>query len=478
MSAAPSSAREGAGAERSWSLARRLTVWFTITTLVLGAVVLTCGTLFLRHAIGRELDGLAAEEFDELRAYFAKQRASAETLRPVAAELASHHPEHEITFGAWSRATGELVAKIGDAPLPVQSMPSPMPGRRVQVLDDGRRWRVEEIGGDLIVGMSLGGGPQTALLRRFTLLLVVFVVVAASVAMLAGSLFGRRVARELRRIADEARAVHSPVAQLAGSQGAPEEIREVAEALREMLTNIHAQAERVRIVTAGMAHELRSPIQNLLGETEVALLRERDGEYYRGVLQKNLDELRDLARAVDNLVTLCGAGEGRRARALERFDLGREAELRLVRERQQAERRGVRLELEASGDLTVQGDREALLLALRNLVSNAIDWSPPGGVVRVELSGRADEDAQGRQAALELAVDDMGPGVPADERQAIFEPFRRGRAAAGRRIGYGLGLALVRSAVEGQGGSVDVVRSAAGGARFRVRIPRGLDGAA
>jgi signal transduction histidine kinase len=126
----------------------------------------------------------------------------------------------------------------------------------------------------------------------------------------------------------------------------------------------------------------------------------------------------------------------------------------------------VRLDLESHGDTHVSGDREALLLALRNVVANAIQWSPAETTVAVELTGEPD--------AIRVTVDDAGPGIPAADRERIFEPFHRGSPPGGRRVGYGLGLALTRSAVQAQGGRVTVEDSALGGARIRIIVPRGV----
>jgi signal transduction histidine kinase len=204
-----------------------------------------------------------------------------------------------------------------------------------------------------------------------------------------------------------------------------------------------------------------------MGETQVALLRERDTDEYRQVLESHLEELGQLSRVVDNLVTLCAAGELQRRRGTERFDLGKEARLRLSREFQLASRSDVELVIETEGPLDCEGDREALLLALRNVVTNAIEWSPKGATVAVKLRGDG--------VRREIIVDDAGPGVPVAERERIFEPFHRGPAARGRRVGFGLGLALTRSAVEAHGGAIDVGRSPQGGARFRIVLTHSAD---
>src|SRR6185503_18420079 len=144
-------------------------------------------------------------------------------------------------------------------------------------------------------------------------------------------------------------------------------------------------------------------------------------------------------------------------------DLAAEARLRLATEIGRAARESVRVELDFPAALPARGDRETLLLALRNLLANAIDWSPAGGRVDVRLSV-----ADGKCA---LEVDDQGPGVPLADRERIFRPFERGSRQPKGRIGYGLGLALVRTVADLHDGRVLVTDSPAGGARFRIEFP-------
>jgi len=100
----------------------------------------------------------------------------------------------------------------------------------------------------------------------------------------------------------------------------------------------------------------------------------------------------------------------------------------------------------------------------RDRTANAIEWSPSGATVHAELRGEREE--------VVVTVDDAGPGVPDELRNRIFEPFFRGRETENRRIGYGLGLGMVHSAVRNQGGTVSVETSPAGGARFKMVLLR------
>jgi signal transduction histidine kinase len=337
---------------------------------------------------------------------------------------------------------------------------------RTFTLPGGLRWRTEPLSSGFALGLMLDGSQQIGELRQYQVLAGALMVLAAMLSLSLGAYMTQRMSRMLRRVADSARAVRDPTREVVEMEvaDAPDEIRDVVDALRRLFGSVRTESERSRMLYASMAHELRSPIQNLVGETEVALFTARDGDGYRRVLESNLDELRDLGDAIDNLVAICSERRPADHGGQEEFDLLDEARIRLERERAQAQRRGVELRLEGEGELWVRGDREGLLRALRNLAANAIQWSPDGGRVAVRLVGRNGE--------VEVTVDDAGPGIAEELREQIFEPFVRGPALGGQRIGYGLGLAITRAAVDAQGGTILIDRSPLGGARFQVRMPR------
>jgi signal transduction histidine kinase len=448
---------------RPWRLSTRVTRVFAITTGLLVLAIAGLGALFLRSSVERELAGLLGEELDELSIGFPATPGRREDLAAMVARLQADHPANPMAFRVWA-PDGELWAELGTVALLSQDIPVPDAGTAHKA-PGGLRWRVDRLPTGHLVGVVIDGSAQFALLRQFGLVTLGLALLVGALAFVGVTLFVRRAIAMLEQVADQARAVRSPRDPIeVGIEDAPEEIRAVAEALATMLANIRAEHERAQLLTAGLAHELGSPIQNLIGEAQVALMEERSLAEHRALLESQLEELRDLARAVGNLVALCSLGQERAPSEVEEFDLGEEALLRLTRERAHAGRRGVQLEVTPRGDLRLRGDREAMMLAVTNLVSNAIDWSPAGGQVRAELVGDA--------AGVSVTVDDQGPGVPEADRARVFEPFFRGAAAAGRRQGYGLGLSIARAAVVAHGGTLGVERSPLGGARFRLGVPR------
>lgn len=448
--------------ERAWSLARRLTAGYLVATTVFVLVISATSAVFLWRAVEREITSLVREELYEFETRFDVSDQTIEAFAAITSILEAQHSSNPLAWRVYEPMNGTLWAERGPPKLldalaaHERGEPASDPNLRFGSRILHSRYRVE---------LALDATYQRVVLEDY--LTYAAVLLAASIASTAvvGGLFFRRISSLLRLVADRARAVREPGAPLPlPAAGAPREIRDIEDALREMIQNIRRETEQARIFTAGLAHELRSPVQNLIGESEVTLIAPRDAATYRDVLVSHLDELRRLGDAIDNLVTICSASETRRTRARETFDLAQEAAIRLQRERTSAERHGERLDVAVRGDMKICGDREGILRALRNLTANAVQWTAPGSTVNVDLDGAAKD--------VVITVDDAGPGVPVELREKIFEPFYRGPAARGGRIGYGLGLALARSAVDAQGGRIEVGTSPAGGARFRVVLPR------
>jgi signal transduction histidine kinase len=352
-----------------------------------------------------------------------------------------------------------------------ESAPAPLP----QEVEENQRFetrritevpRAEGPPGELELAVWIDGERLEE--RNEALLAGVFSVLGTTtlVGLLLTLLVHRRVRRLLAEVAEATRnAADAPEAVREVGGSAPREVAAIVEALGSLLTQLRSENEHRALMVAGLAHDLRSPIQVLLGEAEVTLLRDREPDEYRAALEGQVEELRELSSVLENLLMLVGHREHGRSTAFERFDLAGEVQLRLSRERAWAERAGVELLVHAEGDLEVVGDREALLLALRNLVRNALDHAPAGSRVLVHLQGSAE--------GWTLEVEDAGPGIPARDRERVLRPFEVGHSARRtRRTGGGLGLALVAQAATAHGGGVDIGESPLGGALVRVTIPR------
>jgi signal transduction histidine kinase len=217
---------------------------------------------------------------------------------------------------------------------------------------------------------------------------------------------------------------------------------------------------------ANVSHELRTPLAQIRLYLETLRLGRFVTDEQREWSLATIDrETQRLARWVENVLHFARAGAQAAPPARASVELSTEvAETVRAFEGIAAARRG-RIELTLESGLRAMVDREGMRQVLLNLLDNAVKYGPPGQTVRVRLA-RAGE-------AVSIAVEDEGAGVPVAEREAVWEPFRRGASAHARAVGgSGIGLSVVRDIVARHGGRAWVEDVAAGGgARFVVLLP-------
>ncbi|MFW5453069.1 heavy metal sensor histidine kinase [Thioalkalivibrio sulfidiphilus] len=303
-------------------------------------------------------------------------------------------------------------------------------------------------------------------LREVRVSLWLGVALVAALAALLGWLAARQGLAPLARVTTIARHL-SPerLGERIPVGDAPAEVRELAEAFNGMLDRLEAAFRRLGEYSADIAHELRTPVSNLMTETEVALSRARSAEEYRDTLHSNLEEFERMARMIGDMLFLAKADKGRLPRRAEPVDLASEARALMEFYEALAEERGVSLAV--SGDATVSGDRLMLRRALSNLLSNALRHTAPGGTVEIRI-----EVSDGE---VRLSVRNPGRPIPEAQIPQLFERFHRideARTAHGE--GAGLGLAITRSIAEAHGGRIGVA-CAQGLTTFTLTLPGARD---
>jgi two-component system sensor histidine kinase QseC len=241
----------------------------------------------------------------------------------------------------------------------------------------------------------------------------------------------RRGLSPMRAIASQIAARRPEQPQALMLDTAPDEVRPLVEEIDRLFARVGQALDAERRFTADAAHELRTPLAALATQAQVAL-RARDAEERRHALEQLATSTRRAARLVDQLLTLARLDPAGSTPAAP-VAMDQLAEEVCADHGAAALAKEVELELEAE-PTTVAGNPDMLRVLLRNLVDNAIRYTPAGGRVTVAV-------APGR-----LVVTDTGPGIPAEERQRVFDRFHR---LAGQEIeGSGLGLSIVARVAE------------------------------
>jgi two-component system heavy metal sensor histidine kinase CusS len=234
-----------------------------------------------------------------------------------------------------------------------------------------------------------------------------------------------------------------------------------------MLDRLQDSFERLSRFSADLAHELRTPINNLVGEAQVTLARERTAAEYARVLQSGLEEHGRLARMIDSMLFLARADQAQSA--LEVQELEAAAHLRTVAEFYQplAEEQAVALSCE--GDCRLKADPALVRRALSNLLSNALRCTPAGGAVILSAG------MVGNGAAV-LRVTDTGTGIGPEHLPRLGDRFYRvDPSRSDGDGGAGLGIAIVRSIMSLHGGELRIDSALGRGTEVSLIFPMMTD---
>jgi two-component system heavy metal sensor histidine kinase CusS len=263
------------------------------------------------------------------------------------------------------------------------------------------------------------------------------------------------VLKRARRIAATAgRISASALNERLSLEDTPEEFLESTLAFNHMLDRLEDSFKRLSEFSSDLAHDLRTPINNLLGEAQVALSRPREAGEYRAVLESAVEEYERLSRMIENMLFLARADNAQARVSPQWIDLRSALGKILSYYELLAEERGVRLVLEVlserGGRATAWADELMLNRAVGNLLSNALRHGPRDCTVTIRALARADGSA-------DVEVANPGVGIAREHLPRIFDRFYRPCSAReGSSAGSGLGLAIVKSIAELHGGRVGV----------------------
>jgi signal transduction histidine kinase len=443
------------------SVGARLALWYAGVSTATMICLSVAGYYLLNSHLVHGLDLLNAAEFAQIKSvigtdYDKLTPAQIDLRMRSTAEVASaffyveiHEKEQGVLFSS---------SNLAGHPLP------DIPGKRVfNAMADGiGELRVGEfILGPMDVMIGASYAQVGTVMEGYTETSVILVCLMLVVSVITGLVLSRAAMRPVRLIQETANHIRSdnlseriPVGEV------QDEISNLARLLNEMFDRLELSFNQIRRFTAEASHELKTPLSLVRLHAEKLLVEGGLTPVQEESVQMQLEEIARLNKIIDELLFLSRA----EAHAV-RLDFRREDPAELLKLFEQdaralAEHRGMGFSVETAGRGLVDFDPKWLRQVLLNLLQNALNVSPPGG--RVSLASVFTMDV------WRVALEDQGPGVPAAQRERIFERFVRLETSVARETkGSGLGLAISRSIIGLHRG---IIRAEAGHAGAGLRV--------
>lgn len=464
---------------RSWSIAWRLTSLYVL----LSATLLIVAALFLYWLLQDNLrhqdNNAVAEEIHVLRVIL-RERPHDPTVLQQEVRWEGGTTEAPPIYERVLTPSGKIliqtqgmgrVAPASVFPPPFGVRQHPPSVAELRVLGDQRTYRLMSawaaLGGSgrpqRLLQVALDVTHSEGVLRTYRNALVLVVLVGVFASIGASLVVVRRGMTPLSDITNAARKISATqLHERLRPHRFPVELHRLAEAFNEMLDRLQESFTRLSQFSADLAHELRTPINNLMGEGEVALARPRTAAEYRQVLESSLEEYSRLSRMIDSLLFLARAENHAAPIDLARLDLKAETEAVCEFHEAVAEEQQVRIHCEGEGE--IRADPILLRRALSNVLSNALRYTPPGGQVEMISSVSS--------GGVDILVRDNGLGIGAEHLPRLFDRFYRvDKTRSERSEGAGLGLSIVRSIMTLHGGIVTIQSRPGTGTEVRLHFP-------
>ena len=451
------------------SIASRLILFFTLAT----ALLLVCGlgvfySLTVRHAFAED-NAVLADKVSALSADF-HESGSNVFADELNARRAGEHPAY------WIRILDPQGRTFAETPgmdrlLPPGIFPS---GQNLALAV--RSPKAYRTGAKLfsLVTLNEESGSQAYTFQvaqdrssderverdfavLFVILLLGSVLSAASIAIIVTKR-GLRPLEQMTRSLGRVDPTHLKERVAPGSW--PSELQPLAIAFDDMLKRLDDSFTRLSQFSADLAHELRTPVANMMGEAQVALTRERTAAEYRETIESTIGECERLSRIVDNLLFVARVDAAREPIARKRFDARKAVEKIAAFYQTAAEDRHVTIT--CSGQGQIYADPDLFERAVGNLLDNALRFAPDRGSIQVAVSKHSND--------FEVAISDNGCGIAAEHLPRVFDRFYRAESSR-TSDGAGLGLALVKSIVELHGGSASIQSEMGRGTTVKLTFP-------
>ncbi|HTW36975.1 MAG TPA: heavy metal sensor histidine kinase [Steroidobacteraceae bacterium] len=456
-------------------MSTQLTLYYTASTCVLLTLASTLLYLALERSLLRENEAFLTHKMQVLSLILTRKPLDRAGLEQEVRDEAQVSARSQSPY--LLRVLDGTQAILTETPgmraaVPAAVFPTPRPQGA-----ESLRWRSERrryllatmsVPADPPVGLRLQAAldidAEIGLLERYRRDVIGLVLAGVLLAAALGAVITRRGLRPLATITRTTQRIGAErLKERLGPAAWPKELVALATEFDHMLERLQEAFERLSQFSADLAHELRTPINNLMGEAQVMLAHERTAEEHKRALQSSLEEHARLASMINSMLFLAQADQARLLHSPAHLDAL--AELKAVAEfyRPLADEQDVKLCCE--GSCGVQADPLLLRRALSNLLSNALKATPRGGQVILRA-------AAGEKASTVLSVSDTGVGIAAECLPRLGERFYRpDPARTDGASGAGLGLAIVRSIMGLHGGELRIESSIGVGTTASLLFP-------
>jgi len=466
----------------SWnSLTTRLGVWFAL----LAAVLLSFVGVMLCHTLEAELLSRDAAELSAKSAQLGNALRDFESISALRARQsdffgAVYDTERQAIVVADARGMPVIASRELMVPEGILHGFAAQPGRAQQTVNfnqNGDDWFAvltwDALGQHSIAAtaatpvvlvVALNRSSTNLMLGQFYRQLVLMLVLGGVITAAIGFAVAYHGLRPLRQIDATASAITADrLNERLDLSRAPDEVLSLGGSFNAMLARLHDSFRRLSEFSSDLAHELRTPINNLLGQTHVALSRPREPREYQDVLESNAEELERLRKMTEDMLFLAKADDP--ATRLDRQTFEAREEIDKVAEYFAVVAEEKSVQVAVDGHALLFADRRLVQRALNNIFANAVRHAPPGTPVVVTLAAASD-------GAVTLSVANAGPGIAPEHLPRIFDRFyRTDPSRPDSAESSGLGLAIVRSIMRMHGGRASAASVPGGTTTFSLHFP-------
>jgi signal transduction histidine kinase len=446
---------------------RSLTLKLTLAFLFVGLLGAVLVAVFVGVRTQREFDQFISDRYQqnlvaELASYY-QEKGSWEGLAAIGLRLEDQagHPRYArapvaLVDNSQTVVLGSRRYRVG------QQLSQAELRRSLPVTVDGQT--VGAVVLDLPVDLTPRDpySPEDAFLARVNQAIIFGALGATVIALALGVLLARAISQPVKELTEGTQRVASGELGHQVPVRTQDEIGELAVSFNRMSADLATANQLRRQMTADIAHELRTPLSIILGYSEALSDGKLQGK--TAIYDAMYGEAQLLSHLVDDLRTLSLADAGELALNRSLISAGECIERTAASHAELAVQRGIRLEVQLAPDLPlVNADRERIAQVLANLVSNALRYTPAGGVITLAAARSGDR--------VLLRVSDTGPGIEPEHLPYVFKRFYRADDSRPANGESGLGLAIAKSLVEAHGGTIQVESEPGHGATFTVALP-------